>query len=79
MEKIQKLARLVTQRIKPLLSNESKIANLDVDEVNREGGIKDGKTQDCEIEDKLIIKRSSQQKLRLIKLKQSDIKTVTET
>lgn len=79
VEKIQKLARLVTQRIKPLLSNESKIANLDVDEVNREGGIKDGKTQDCEIEDKLNIKRRSQQKLRLIKLKQSDNKTVTET
>ncbi len=79
VDKVQKLARLATQRVKPLRSDESKIENLDVDEVYKERETIDGKTQDREIEDKLNVKRISQQELRLTKFKQGENKTVTVT
>ena len=79
VDKVQKLARLVTQRVKPLRSDESKIENLDVDEVYKERETTDGTTQDHAIKDKLNIKRISQQELRLTKFKQGENKKVTET
>ena len=79
VDKVQKLTRLVTQRVKPLRPDESRIENLDVDEVYKERETTDGTTQDHAIKDKLNIKRISQQELRLTKFKQGENKTVTET